>query len=758
MGPQEETAYHPVPPKPPQACKQTRSTWVREASRKLSQKGLQEASIGRQAQDIFASLPSHRSAPKPVLEQSRSRSLAEKAPLEHFALEGETSKLTKRHPPQKSQLDSDKLELVMQQLEALQKVVRELGTNKLPPPMPEKLAETNCKQESDSSNNNNNNNHADKNNNNTTSSNNNNNNNHADKNNNNTTSSNNNNNNNHADKNNNNTTNINNDNNNNNEPNNYNNNIGSQESSLNSFDLDNENPESEPDLDPSLGSSTPTWGVVSNKDQQGAAKSLKTIGPEQTMTIGISLGSLIRQNQDNQKGMQIGTAWDPSLVPNKPRKRVSFDEANLAHLRQNKGQQQHFQLRQLGSKTEKQELPAQNNTMTTAQPCWTSFQQANLQQQPATTWEKKLQHEECTNNSLHREEGTLGSLEQNASTTNWPAYQTPKHNNNTSSLGIGTKNTAAWGILVDTGAAISLAPWDFAQHIELRPLQSTLQLRSVTGEVIQAYGTRTVQLVNATFRFQVSFVIANVQHALLGMDALQQNQLSLCRNIFQQYHLVNPAGAAIQLKIQGHLLYIEACSREAGFSTCKRSSLPQEVGSLLDSKGGTLEEEVAASGGALDGSLPLENLREQQAKNIAALGTTASHEKGAKRRKKKKPSAKKASQDRSQRSLEQQGQTTASTHLRSLEKTRIIDQLVGAAEEKDNKSLSKVERQQLSLKILLTLSLRNQWLLTTTRATGACSQDALEQQLRDIGLEQHKVEPNIFSGDELVECFVRIAS
>ena len=446
---------------------------------------------------------------------------------------------------------------------------------------------------------------------------------------------NNNNNNNDADKNNNNTTNTTN-NNDNNEPNNYNNNIGSQESSLNSFDLDNENPESEPDLDPSLGSSTPTWGVASNKDQQGAAKSLKAIGPQQAMTIGISLGSLIRQNQDNQKGMQIGTAWDPSLVHNKPKKRVSFDDANLAHLRQNKGQQQHFQLRQLGSKTEKQELPAQNNTMTTAQTCWTSFQQANLQQQPATTWEKKLQHEECTNNNLHREEGTLGSLEQNASTTNWPAYQTPKHNNNTSSLGIGTKNTAAWGILVDTGAAISLAPWDFAQHIELRPLQSTLQLRSVTGEVIQAYGTRTVQLVSATFRFQVSFVIASVQHALLGMDALQQNQLSLCRNIFQQYHLVNPAGAAIQLKTQGHLLYIEACSREAGFSTCKRSSLPQEVGSLLDDKGGTLEEEVAASGGALDSSLPLENLREQQAKNTATLGTTASQDKGAKRRKKKR--------------------------------------------------------------------------------------------------------------------------
>ena len=414
-------------------------------------------------------------------------------------------------------------------------------------------------------------------------------------------------------------------------------NKSSQESGLNSFDLDNDNPESEPDLDStSLGSSNPTWGVESNLDQQGAAQSLRTIGQQQAMTIGISLGSLIQQKQDNQKGMQIGTAWDPSLVHNKPKKRVSFDEANLAHLRQNKGQQHNFQLRQLGSKIEKQELPAQNNTMTTAQTCWTSFQQANLQQQPAPAWEKKLQHEECTNNSLHREEGTLGSLKQNASTTNWPAYQTPKHNNNTSSLGIGTKNTAAWGILVDTGAAISLAPWDFAQHIELRPLESTLQLRSVTGEVIQAYGTRTVQLVGATFSFQVSFVIASVQHALLGMDALMQNQLSLCRNIFQQYHLVNTAGAAIQLKTQGHLLYIEACSRESGFSTCKRSSLPQEVGSLLDDKSGTLEEEVATSGGALDSSFPLENLREQQAKNTANLGTTASQEKGAKRRRRRR--------------------------------------------------------------------------------------------------------------------------
>ena len=153
------------------------------------------------------------------------------------------------------------------------------------------------------------------------------------------------------------------------------------------------------------------------------------------------------------------------------------------------------------------------------------------------------------------------------------ACRSPKHNNNTSNLGIGTKNTAAWGILVDTGAAISLAPMSFAQTIELSPFESTLQIKSVTGEVIEAFGRRTVQLVGSNMSFQVSFVIANVQHALLGMDALMTNQLSLVRNIFNEYYLVNTAGATTQLKTKGHLLYIEACPREFGFSNCRGSKL-----------------------------------------------------------------------------------------------------------------------------------------------------------------------------------------
>ena len=252
----------------------------------------------------------------------------------------------------------------------------------------------------------------------------------------------------------------------------------------------------------------------------------------------------------------------------------------------------------------------------------------------------------------------------------------------------------------------------------------------------------------------VSFVIANVSQALIGMDILGSNQLSLIQS-FYGFYLVNSAGALTQLHPRGHLLYLEAWPREFGFNNCRGSNLQSMQASLLNDKGRTQEEAVATSGGASHDSLPLENLREQQAKNTANLGTTtALPEEGAKRRrkkKKKKPAAKEASQDRSQRSLEQQGQKPATTQLRSLEKPRIIKELEMVAEkEESNNSLGSIDLQQLSLRILLTLSLSKKWLITTTRAREACSQDALGEQLRNIGLGQHKMQPNIFCGDELV--------
>ena len=207
--------------------------------------------------------------------------------------------------------------------------------------------------------------------------------------------------------------------------------------------------------------------------------------------------------------MNIGTAWEPSLEQTKesfegtkPKKRVTFSKATLeAYKRQQNNRQQQnksSQLEQLEHNTEKQdELPEENNKRTTTQTCWNQLQQEQkMQQQPATASRGEDELRPNHNNSLDGEEQSLGSLESETQATKL-AYRSPKHNNNTSSLGIGTKNKAAYGILIDTGAAISLAPLSFAPDIELSPVESTLQLRSVTGEAIEAFGRRTVQLVGS---------------------------------------------------------------------------------------------------------------------------------------------------------------------------------------------------------------------------------------------------------------------
>ena len=77
------------------------------------------------------------------------------------------------------------------------------------------------------------------------------------------------------------------------------------------------------------------------------------------------------------------------------------------------------------------------------------------------------------------------------------------------------------------------------------------------------------------------------------------------------------------------ILYIEFCPCELGLSTCVRSSLPEENGNLLDDKVRTQEGVVSSSGGACETSFFPEDLRQQQDKNTATLGTTTLPAKGA---------------------------------------------------------------------------------------------------------------------------------
>ena len=177
------------------------------------------------------------------------------------------------------------------------------------------------------------------------------------------------------------------------------------------------------------------------------------------------------------------------------------------------------------------ELPEEKNKSTTTQTCWNELQQEQKMQQQSATASRGEGDElrPTKTNSLDGEELSLGSLESaTQATTNLLACTSPKHNKNTSILGQDLKNKAAWGIMIDTGAAISLAPVSFAPTTELSPLESTLQLRSITGKAIQAYGRRTVDLIGSQLRFRVSFVIADVQHAFLEWTS-SCNKDSACK-------------------------------------------------------------------------------------------------------------------------------------------------------------------------------------------------------------------------------------
>ena len=87
--------------------------------------------------------------------------------------------------------------------------------------------------------------------------------------------------------------------------------------------------------------------------------------------------------------------------------------------------------------------------------------------------------------------------------------------------------TETWGILVDTGAATSVAPKSFASDIELSPAPSTLQISTATGKAVKTYGLRTVHLQSHGLSLEVNFVIADVVTPLLGLDSMMKDSLSL---------------------------------------------------------------------------------------------------------------------------------------------------------------------------------------------------------------------------------------
>ena len=182
------------------------------------------------------------------------------------------------------------------------------------------------------------------------------------------------------------------------------------------------------------------------------------------------------------------------------------------------------------------------------------------------------------------------SLEPSSQASTQLASQAPVHNTGLQeSLSRASCLAAAWGILVDTGAATSVAPPSFASHSELSPAPSTLKLSTATGKALKIYGLRQVHLQSQGLSLPVSFVIADVVSPLLGLDILMAHRLSL-RSENRKSFLVDRAGAKTQLEQRGGHLYMMACLVQHGLSHCFRDSLPPLVVNLSSD-----EEQSSAS-------------------------------------------------------------------------------------------------------------------------------------------------------------------
>ena len=343
------------------------------------------------------------------------------------------------------------------------------------------------------------------------------------------------------------------------------------------------------------------------------------------------------------------------------------------------------------------------------------------------------------NNSLGTNNKSLGSACNNSSLGNnslgIEEQQECRESLEQQPLAFQRSSLQLWKILIDTGAELSVAPWDFAAEIQLSPLNQDLQLRTADGRAIDIFGLRTVQLLTQGFSFSMSFVIADVQQPLLGLGSLLRENLSLQLDKNLGHHLGNLAGEKIHLEQHGLQLYLSACPTHLELTPCIRGSLlndsllpeAKSLGPKIDMQ---LDKRMATQGGAVGSSLPLGTLRQhKQQRTKTAIGQQALP--------KARPKQKNI------------GQTKASKL--ELEKTNFKEKMQLALLEPEDPrgSLDQDTAKDLSLRIFLTLSLMQKWRLKTTRIQTALPQELTSTQLRELGLRETEVDSQIFAGDQL---------
>ena len=205
------------------------------------------------------------------------------------------------------------------------------------------------------------------------------------------------------------------------------------------------------------------------------------------------------------------------------------------------------------------------------------------------------------------------------------------------------------------------------------------------------------------------------------------------------HHLGNMAGEKIQLEQRGQQVYLVACLTELGLTQCMignllESSLSPEAKNLGREASLDLghDKEVLDEGGAKGSSFSLGLEQHKHDKNKSAIGQQTALPKALRQQK-------------------QKGPLEAVSKLRTQQKTRFIEnmQLALLETEDPRSNLNEQASKDLSLRILLILSLVKQWQLTTTRIRTALPQQQTTSQLRELGLRQSEVDTQIFVGEQL---------
>ena len=218
---------------------------------------------------------------------------------------------------------------------------------------------------------------------------------------------------------------------------------------------------------------------------------------------------------------------------------------------------------------------------TQAQQQWIAQQQMNAQ---ASAQRQQPQvhsiDQQTTYTSLTPDNQPMLSFEHQSQASTQPVCSAPVYTIAMLKNFASSTAEATWRILVDTGAATSVAPKSFASDIELSPAPSTLQLTTATGKAIKTYGLRTVHLHSQGLSLKVTFVIADVVTPLLGLDTILKDSLSLHVGQNFEHFLVNPVGERTKLEHMGKHLYLIACPSQHGLSNFFLGSLSQVIGFL----------------------------------------------------------------------------------------------------------------------------------------------------------------------------------